>query len=165
MCLQERTQISVAKSFGGEFQRWAVEINDTTATSCYANKMRMGTTQTLTGQRFLVAEDEAVIALLLEDVIERCGGTVVATAESCAEVLEVLSAHAIDAIILDVHLQGGTSEEVVAVAAHKNIAVLVCTGSPPHTLSPAFRNLPVLKKPWQGDEFDRALAQLFAEAG
>ena len=111
------------------------------------------------------AEDEAIIAMLLEDIIDRCGGTVVAMAKSCAEVFEALGMHAINAIILDVHLQGGSSEEVVAVAADKNIAVLVCTGSAPHTLSPAFRNLPVLKKPWQGDDVDRALAQLFAEAG
>lgn len=138
---------------------------DAILSSCYTNGMGNRTTQILAGQQFLVAEDEAIIAMLLEDIIDRCGGTVVATAKSCAEVFEALGMHAINAIILDVHLQGGSSEEVVAVAADKNIAVLVCTGSAPHTLSPAFRNLPVLKKPWQGDDVDRALAQLFAEAG
>lgn len=119
-------------------------------------------TQILNGQRFLIAEDEAIISMLLEDVVEQSGGTVVATAKSCDEVFEVLGAHAVDAIILDVHLQGGTSEEVVAIASGKNIPVLVCTGSDPKSLPPAFRNLPVLRKPWQSKDVDRALAQLFA---
>lgn len=119
-------------------------------------------TQILNGQRFLIAEDETLIAMMLEDVVEQSGGTVAATARSCDEVFEALGEHTIDAIILDVHLQGGTSEDVVTISSDKNIPVLVCTGSNPKSLSPAFRNLPVLKKPWQSQDVDRALAQLFA---
>ena len=120
------------------------------------------TTLILSGRRFLIAEDEAIIAMLLEDVVEQSGGTVTATANSCDEVLAALGAHPIDAIILDVHLQGGTSEDVVAIANGKNIPVLVCTGSDPKSLPSAFRDLPVLRKPWQGRDVDRALVQLFA---
>ena len=40
------------------------------------------TTQNLNGQRFLIAEDEVIIAMLFEDVIERCGGTVVPIGDS-----------------------------------------------------------------------------------
>lgn len=122
------------------------------------------TTQTLNGQRFLIAEDEVIIAMLLEEMVERCGGTVVATANSCDEVFKALESHAIDAIILDVHLTGGTSEDVVAIAKAKDVLILVCTGSDPKTLPPSFGNLPVLQKPWQSEDIDHALAQLFAEA-
>lgn len=121
--------------------------------------------QILTGQRFLIAEDEAIIAMLLEDVVEQCGGTVLAIARSCDEVFKALGDHEFDAIILDVHLQGGTSEDVVTIARGKNVRVLVCTGSDPEALSPAFRNLPLLRKPWHSPDVDRALAQLFAAAG
>lgn len=120
------------------------------------------TEQILDGQRFLIAEDEGTIAMLIEDVIERCGGTVVATVKPCDEAAYALITHELDAIILDVHLQGGTSENIVAMANSKNIPVLVCTGSDPKSLPPAFRNLPVLRKPWQSKDVDRALAQLFA---
>lgn len=121
-------------------------------------------TPVLNKQRFLIAEDEAIIAMLLEDVVEQCGGTVLAVAKSCDEVFEALGVHEFDAIILDVHLQGGTSEDVVTIARGKNIRVLVCTGSNPEALLPAFRDLPLLRKPWQGQDIDRALAQLFAAA-
>lgn len=123
------------------------------------------TTQTLNGQRFLIAEDEVIIAMLLEDMIKRCGGKVVATAKSCDDVLEALGMHAIDALILDVHLNGGTSEDVVAIAKLKDVLILVCTGSDPATLPPVFRNLPVLQKPWQTQDVDQALVQLFTATG
>ena len=118
--------------------------------------------QILNGQRFLIAEDEGLIAMLLEDAVERCGGTVVATASSCYDVVAALGTHALDAIILDIHLQGGTSEDVVAIASEKNIPVLVCTGSDPTALSPIFRSLPVLKKPWRDADVQLALAHLVA---
>lgn len=119
-------------------------------------------TPTLNGQRFLIAEDEFIIAMLLEDMVERCGGTVVATAKSCDEVFEALGMYAIDALILDVHLHGGTREDIVAIAKLKEILILVCTGSDPRTLGPAFRDLPVLQKPWQSKVVDQALVQLLA---
>ena len=122
-------------------------------------------TQTLNRQRFLIAEDEVIIAMLLEDMIEQRGGMVVATAKSCDEVFEALGTHAIDAIILDVHLNGGTSEDVVAIAKLKDVQILVCTGSDPATLPPVLRNLPVLQKPWQTEDVDQALVQLFVAAG
>lgn len=126
--------------------------------------MAQRTEQVIDGQRFLIAEDEGLIAMLLEDVIERRGGTVVATARSCDEVFAALGVHSLDAIILDVHLQGGTSEDVVAIASEKNIPVLLCTGSDPKTLPPIFFGLPILKKPWRDADAHLALAHLLAAA-
>ena len=110
----------------------------------------------------MIAEDEEIIAMLLEDEIERCGGAVFATANASDRAFEALDAHEVDAIILDVHLEGGTSEGVVAIARARNIPVLVCTGSDAQALPPAFRNLPVLRKPWRIEDFEQALARLFS---
>lgn len=126
--------------------------------------MAVSSTPVLSGQRFLVAEDETIIAMLLEDVIEWCGGKVVATATSCSEVIVALGMHGLDAVILDVHLRDGSSEAIVAIAQSNNVAVLVCTGSDPKTLPLAFCNLPVLNKPWQRDDLVQAMAKLFAVA-
>jgi CheY-like chemotaxis protein len=116
---------------------------------------------TLKGRRFLVAEDEAIIAMLLEDMIEQLGGEIVGTAKACDEALAALESSNLDAIILDVHLKGGTSEDVVAAAAGKSVPVLVCTGSDAQALPPAFRDLPILQKPWQSEDVEIALNQLF----
>lgn len=123
------------------------------------------TTQSLIGQRFLIAEDEALIAMLLEDVIERCGGMIVATVDSCEKACKVLSELAPDAIILDVHLQGGTSEDVIAIAKTQNIPVLICTGSDPESLPAIFRNMPILMKPWNSEDAEQAFAQLCGTVG
>ena len=118
----------------------------------------------LNGQRFLIAEDEAITSMLLEDVIERLGGKIIGKAIACGEALAALKTADIDAIILDVHLKGGTSEDVVAAATDKNVPILVCTGSDGQALPPAFRNFPILKKPWQSEDVEVALAQLFSTA-
>lgn len=118
----------------------------------------------LNGQRFLIAEDEAIIAMLLEDVIVRLGGKIAGTAKACGEALETLNTADLDAIILDVHLKGGTSEDVVVAATAKNVPVLVCTGTDAQALPTAFRNLPILKKPWQSEDVEVALAKLFRAA-
>jgi CheY-like chemotaxis protein len=115
----------------------------------------------LSGRRFMIAEDEIVIAMLLEDVIEQLGGQVGSIATSCDKALAAFDSGTFDAIILDVHLEGGTSEAIIAVAVEKGIPVLVSTGSDPQTLPPAFQKLPILKKPWHSHEVEIALAQIF----
>lgn len=102
--------------------------------------------------------------MLLEDVIKRLGGKIVIKAKACNEALAALETTDLDAIILDVHLKGGTSEDVVAAAGVKKVPVLVCTGSDPQALPIAFRGLPILKKPWQSEDVEDALAQLFSAA-
>ena len=119
-------------------------------------------TTVVQGQRILIAEDEAIIAMLLENVIERLGGEVIGTARTCAEVLAALETAQMDAIILDVHLKGGTSETVVIAAQKRAVPVLVCTGSDALSLPSAFLNLPILKKPWHSEDVDAALNQLFS---
>jgi CheY-like chemotaxis protein len=118
----------------------------------------------LNEHRILIAEDEVIIAMLLEDVIKRLGGEIVSKAKTCNEVLAALDDIPVDAIILDVHLRGGTSEGVVAAAADKNIPVLVSTGSNADELGSVYRNLPILHKPWLSVDVERALVQLLRTA-
>ena len=95
----------------------------------------------------------------------QCSGRVVATVKSCNEVIQARGKHAIDATTLNLHLNGGTSDDVVAIANLKNVLILVCTGSDPTTLPPVFRDLTVLEKPWQSEDGDQALTQPFAATG
>ncbi len=118
----------------------------------------------LNGKRILIAEDEAIIAMILEDVVERIGGVIVQTARSCEDALVAIETLSVDAVILDVHLSGGTSEAIIAAADKKRIPVLVSTGSDRMSLPDAFRALPMLQKPWQSEDVQTALAQLFSTA-
>lgn len=128
----------------------------------YGTGMAGGTPQALAGQRILIAEDEAIIAMFLEDVIERLGGDIVGSAKHCDEALTLLEAGSVEAILLDLHLEGGTSKSVIVAATAKHVPVLVCTGSDVQALPTAFRNLPLLKKPWQSGDVEVHSSSFFA---
>jgi hypothetical protein len=54
--------------------------------------------------------------------------------------------------VLDVRLDGETSEEIAAVLVSRGVPVLLTTGYEGEQLPPALRNLPRLRKPF--DEWD-----------
>lgn len=114
----------------------------------------------LGGRAILVAEDEVMIAMLAEDVIDELGGRVIGVAPTCDEALALLAKSEPALILLDVNLDGGTSERVVEAARARGIPVLVSSGSDHKALPSAFQNLPMLGKPWTFDDMKRALAML-----
>ena len=60
----------------------------------------------LTHIRILVAEDEAVLALDLAELLESEGYTVVGTAASGPQALELFRQHQVDLLLCDIRLQG-----------------------------------------------------------
>ena len=111
----------------------------------------------LHGMPILIAEDDAIICMMLEDVVEQLGGVVVGTAVSCADAIRILDGELVRLIILDVHLQGGTSEAVVDAAVARGVPILVSSGSDAQGLPPKFRGLPLLSKPWTVREATQAV--------
>lgn len=118
----------------------------------------MGSSEkSLDGRSVLIAEDEAMIAMLMEDVVEQLGGHVVGVVASSSDALRAIANGPISVIVLDVHLNGGTSEAILAAADSNGIPVLVSSGSDPSNLPAIFRNRPVLPKPWTMEEAHMAL--------
>lgn len=126
--------------------------------------MESGDTFSLGGRAVLIAEDEMMIAMLAEDVIEELGGRVVGVAATCDAALAMLANGDPALVLLDVNLDGGTSERVVGAAAARGIPVLVSSGSDANALPPEFRGLPMLGKPWGFGEMRQALAALLPSA-
>lgn len=114
----------------------------------------------LEGYRILLAEDELIIGMLLEDVVERLGGSVAAVTKSCAEALTCLQAGGVDGVVLDVHLKGGTSEAVLQAADVAAIPVLVSSGLDAAMLPAIFQERPLLRKPWLIEDAELAVATL-----
>ncbi|GGO90418.1 response regulator [Stakelama pacifica] len=111
--------------------------------------------------KILIVEDEPLIAMMLEDFLDMLGKQPAGSADTVAAALEQLSAGDFDAAILDVHLRGGEKAWPVAAAlAERNIPFVLATGGSGEMIDPAFRDRPVLAKPFTMDGVEAALARL-----
>jgi CheY-like chemotaxis protein len=116
----------------------------------------------LAGKCVLVAEDDAIIAMLAETIIQDLGGKSAGSANSCETALAMLEQSKPDLVLLDIDLGGRSSERVLRAAMLQRVPVLISSGNGPETIPSAFRAYPLLSKPWTSDEFALAVEALFA---
>ncbi|WP_261404766.1 response regulator [Chenggangzhangella methanolivorans] len=87
------------------------------------------TNESLKGLRILLVEDEAMIAMLVEDMLLDGGAEVVGPAGGVKAALAVIAeTDAIDGALLDVNLGGEQSFEVADALAARNIPFVFVTG-------------------------------------
>ena len=110
------------------------------------------------GARVLVVEDELMIRMLLEDMLGELGYTVAAQAARVEEALDAAKNAAFDVAILDVNLNGQTVVPVAEALDARGMPFVFATGYGDVGLPEAYRNRPMLKKPFQMDGLGRTLA-------
>lgn len=115
----------------------------------------------LTGRRILVVEDEALVAMLVEDTLSDADCQVVGPAATVAEALALLDAEVPDAAVVDLNLAGETSVPVIEALRARGIPCLVATGYGTAGLPPGQEGLPVLGKPYDPNELTAALQRLW----
>ncbi len=112
----------------------------------------------LRSRRVLVVEDEAMIALLIEDMLADLGCAVVGPAHGLAEGLEIArGAAGVDAALLDVNLNG---ESVFALADElraQGVPMVFSTGYGDVALREIDKGAPVIQKPFRAQELAEAL--------
>jgi CheY-like chemotaxis protein len=112
--------------------------------------------------KFLVVEDEMIVAWLLEDMLADLGCAVVGPAVSVNQALAVIDAEAIDAAVLDVNLNGQVSYPIADVLAARGVPFVFSTGYAKDRLLDSYRTFPVMQKPFHQSELENMLAQLLA---
>lgn len=122
-------------------------------------------TTNLEGRRILVVEDEALIGLMLEDLLQEIGCHVVATAARLEQAFGAVDDHAIEAAILDVNVNGQDSFGLAAVLAERNIPFMFTTGYGKSIIKIDFRNRPVIGKPYTKEDLRDALSILLPPSG
>ncbi|MHA6722976.1 response regulator [Sphingomonas sp. RS2018] len=111
--------------------------------------------------RFLIVEDEPLIAMMLEDFLDALDREVVGTADTVAAGLSLVEAGGIDAAILDVNLRGGEQSWAIADAlAAADVPFVLATGGGGESIAEGHRGRPILPKPFTMDEVERALSAL-----
>ncbi len=114
----------------------------------------------LTGQSVLVVEDEALVAMLVEDALLDAGATVLGPVATVAEALALLERETPHVAVLDLNLAGETSTPVADALVARGIPFVVATGYGADGLPPGHDSVPVLAKPYDPDDLTMALSRL-----
>lgn len=114
----------------------------------------------LAGLRILVVEDEAMISMMIEDMLLDCGVTVVGPAGSVAQALAVLDREDVDGALLDVNLGGETSFPVADALTAKGIRIIFTTGYGQSGVAGRYPTSRTLQKPFVALDLEAALDHL-----
>jgi CheY-like chemotaxis protein len=109
-------------------------------------------------RRILVVEDEAMVGLLLEDMVRNSGGEIVGPVAKFEEALELARNAVFDIAVLDLNLNGTLSYPIAEVVRGRGIPIIFSTGYGSEGLRESFRDLPVLQKPFSQGDFAQAVS-------
>jgi CheY-like chemotaxis protein len=112
--------------------------------------------------RVLVVEDEAVIAMLIEDMVLEFGSEVIGPVARLREALSLAHNAALDAAILDVNVGGAVIFPVAEVLRERGIPFIFATGYQPNELPPRFRDSLSVSKPFSYPVLAEALRTALA---
>jgi len=110
---------------------------------------------------FLV-EDEALIRMMLADMVEELGHRVVAEAGNVETGRELAQSASFDLALLDINLDGYSVAPVAEVIEKRGLPFLFVSGYGLAGLPQAFRERPVLQKPFLISKLNDAIGALIA---
>jgi len=111
-----------------------------------------GVRSDLVGKRILIVEDEPLVAMDLEALLAGAGCTVVGIVASVAAAEEAAASLRFDVALLDANLGGEPVDEVAAALTRAGIPFAFATGHGSDALPAAFREAPVLVKPFDPEQ-------------
>jgi PAS domain S-box-containing protein len=119
----------------------------------------------LAGRRFLVVEDEPLIAVNLVDTLKQAGAAQVQNVGTRAEALRVLEERKFDAVLLDANLHGSPVEEIADALSRRNVPFAFVTGYGRSALPAAFQDAPIVSKPFTEQQLLAAASSLVRKGG
>lgn len=111
----------------------------------------------LQGLRIFIVEDEAPVAMLIEDMLEDLGCHVVASAASVAEALDLADRGGFDFALLDINVNGERIDPVVLALQSRQIPFLFASGYGTAGLRDGWQTFPIVQKPFRLDALRDAI--------
>jgi CheY-like chemotaxis protein len=109
------------------------------------------------GLRILVAEDEALVAMLIEDMLTDMGAVVIGPAANLDEALALANSETIDLALLDVNLAGKPIFPVADVLRSRGVSFIFASGYGEAGIVEAHRGARVLQKPFRESDLAQVL--------
>jgi len=116
----------------------------------------------LAGRRVLVVEDEAVIAMAVEDMLVDLGCEVVGPAGTLVDAMALAEGEGLDAALLDLNINGGRSYVVADELRRRGVPFAFATGYGDEGIENGGGGTPVLQKPYRQDQVEAVLRRLLA---
>ena len=115
----------------------------------------------LFGLQVLVVEDEALVLMMLEDMLAELGCIVAGVAATVSQAMTQVRANAeIDAAILDVNLGGEKIFPVADALVKRHVPVVFSTGYGPADLAQRYPSASLLHKPYAPEALAEVLLQV-----
>jgi DNA-binding NtrC family response regulator len=109
--------------------------------------------------RFMILDDEIIVALDLEHMLTDLGHFVVGTANRMEHGMKIAQEGGLDMAILDINVRGVLSFPIAEVLRSRDVPFIFASGYGQRGLIDAFRDAHVLTKPFDIDGLARMVAQ------
>lgn len=116
--------------------------------------------QLLSGKAVLLIEDEALVAMMIEDMLVDLGCGSIKVAGTVENAIDLIADNSFDLATLDVNLHGTRSVAVAEALSDRHIPFTFATGNDEHGFGERFEGCPVLNKPFTPGRFEQVLEQL-----
>lgn len=117
----------------------------------------------LDGVRVIIVEDEALVALLLEDMLTDMGCRITGTAWRLPQAEALAQSAQVDIALLDVNLAGERVYPVAEILESRAIPFVFATGYGADGVPPHLQRYRVVTKPVSRSELEQALEATLAE--
>ena len=114
--------------------------------------------------RVLFVEDEAMVSMLIEDMLVDLGVEVVGPAARIDQALTLAREAEVEAAVLDINIGGHFTYPVADILQARGIPVIFATGYGAATLPERFRGTPTLQKPFDPQSFGEVVQAALAES-
>lgn len=112
--------------------------------------------------RVLVVEDEAMIGMMIEDMLFEIGCKIVEATTSVEGALDFLAVGSPDFAILDINLNGARSDPVASELKSRGVPFVFVSGYDGRALDPAFSGTRILQKPFYIGDLSAAVDEAYA---
>ena len=116
--------------------------------------------QLLSDLRVLIVEDEMLVMMSIEDMLTDLGCTQIAMASTVDQALTKIRTLTFDAATLDVNLNGTQSYAVAEALVEHGIPFAFSTGYGARGMADAYRDWPVLDKPFNFAQLTKVMTAL-----
>src|SRR5215212_1978944 len=107
--------------------------------------------------RVLVVEDEALVAMLIEDMIHDSGDEMVGSACRLSDALVLAQETQADVALLDINLGAALAYPVADVLRQRGVPIVFTTGYGSAGLGERFQDRPILDKPFDQHSLEKAI--------
>lgn len=116
------------------------------------------------GKRILVVEDEALVLMMLEDMLAELGVSIVGPAMTIPDALKLAEKATLDAAVLDVNVRDERIDPVAELLRARGIPFVFATGYG-QGIARTAQGAPIVDKPYTKDRLQVALDRCFRMAG